>query len=81
MAMITVRDLPDHTKEKLRVHAALSGLSLEAYVRHLLQMAAEADNVAPVDIVALAQKHFGKQGIDLELPSRTSHRGSVDFKP
>src|SRR4051794_40926203 len=43
MASLTIRDLPDQTKETLRVHAARSGLSLEAYARHLLQVSASTE--------------------------------------
>ncbi|WP_304053132.1 hypothetical protein [Nitrosomonas communis] len=32
MANITIRDLPDKTKEILRIHAVQAGVSLEAYV-------------------------------------------------
>ena len=80
MANITVRNLPDKTKEILRVQAAQSGISLETYARHLLQVASNQNNYKPVDIVGLAEQYFGvEQGVDIELPERGSSRKMVDF--
>lgn len=80
MANITIRDLPDRTKEALRVRAAQSGISLEAYARHILQKASSSDGLAPVSILELADRCFGsKHGIHLELPDRKSKRSVVDF--
>ena len=80
MANITVRNLPDKTKEILRVQAAQSGISLETYARHLLQVASNQNNYKPVDIVRLAEQYFGvEQGVDIELPERGSSKKMVDF--
>jgi len=78
MASITIRDLPDQTKEALRVSAARSGLSLEAYARHILQKASCSSAFEPVNILTLADKCFGsKQGVDLDIPARSSSRKNV----
>jgi antitoxin FitA len=80
MANLTIRDLPDQTKETLRVCAAQTGISLEAYVRHILQKASRSDVFVPVNILKLADQCFGaKHGIDLDLPDRGSQRPSVDL--
>jgi len=80
MASITIRDLPVQTKEALRVCAAQSGISLEAYVRHILQKASSSDLFDPVNILNLADQCFGsKNGVDVDLPNRGSKRQSVDF--
>jgi len=81
MANITIRDLPNRTKETLRVKAAQSGLSLETYARHILQTAARYSAEKPSDIASTAAKYFGAQhGVDLELPERTTRRGVPDFQ-
>ena len=81
MANITIRDLPDQTKEALRVRAAQSGISLEAYVRHVLQKASCSDAFETVNILKLADQYFGsKHGVDLPLPKRGSRRQPVDFQ-
>jgi plasmid stability protein len=80
MASITVRNLPDATKHTLRVRAAERGLSLEACVRQILQEAGAAEPVERMSIVEAANKYFGPLGgVDLELPSRKSHREIPDF--
>ena len=80
MASITVRKIPDRSKERLRVQAAQSGLSLEEHVRRILQEASNSPREKPVNIVELADQYFGsKQGVHLELPPRGSHRRLVDF--
>ncbi|NER98824.1 MAG: hypothetical protein F6J86_34205 [Symploca sp. SIO1B1] len=75
MASIIIRDIPDATKEALRVQAAQSGLSLEAYLRHVLKQLSGQDTTANINILDIAQECFGtKHGIDLELPERHSTR-------
>lgn len=80
MPSITIRQLPEPTKEKLRLRAARSGLSLEAYLRRVLQAASEADLLLKPDLTELAQTCFGeKNGIDLELPPRGTTREAIKF--
>ena len=77
MASITIRNLPDQSKESLRVQAAKNGISLEAYVRKILEEASGLEPDKKINILELAQGYFGPQGgVDLELPKRGSHRGS-----
>jgi len=77
MGSITIRNLPDQSKEVLRVQAARSGISLEAYVRKILEEASGLESDKKINILELAQGYFGSQGgVNLELPKRGSHRGS-----
>ncbi|NBC15401.1 MAG: toxin-antitoxin system antitoxin subunit [Gammaproteobacteria bacterium] len=60
MTSITIRNLSEETKARLRQQAAASGRSLEAYVRTLLDQAAGAPDPAPAarfpyDLVALVE--------------------------
>ena len=58
MASITVRNLSAESKERLRKRARLSGLSLESFVRGLLDQAAEVPIVQsqfPHDLIALVE--------------------------
>lgn len=70
MAAITIRDLDDDVKERLRVRAAENGRSMEAEARAILEAAttkpARAKNIG-VALLDLGEK-FG--GIELDLPSR-----------
>ena len=80
MASLTIRDLPDSAKETLRVSAAKAGVSLEAYARNILQEASRSRFSQPLNLVKLAQDHFGeKNGVELKLPSRKSGRPVVEF--
>lgn len=81
MANITIRDLPDQTKEILRVQAAKTGISLEAYARYILQTVSASERLIQPSILELAGKYFGtKHGADVSLPERSSKRGLVDFE-
>jgi len=80
MANITIRDLPDKTKALLRIHAAQAGVSLEAYVRQVLQKASLSNEFKPVDILQIAEKYFGaEKGMEPELPEQSSRRKPVDL--
>jgi plasmid stability protein len=80
MASITIRDLPDKTKEVLRVRAAQCGVSLESYVRQMLNKASSANGLKPISILDMAEKYFGsKHGVDIELPKRSSGRQPTEF--
>ena len=80
MANITIRDLPDTTKESLRVRAAQSGVSLEAYVRQILQEASKARSPQSANLFELSREFFGVgAGVELELPPRVSKRPAMEF--
>jgi plasmid stability protein len=80
MTSITIRRIPTSTKEKLRLRATRSGLSLESYTRQILQAAAEKDTDGTPDLADLAESCFGKNnGIDLELPPRGGNRAPLSF--
>lgn len=70
MAALSVRDLDESVRERLRVRAALHGRSMEAEIRAILTEAV----APPADSSGLAQSllaRFGELGgVDLELPSR-----------
>jgi plasmid stability protein len=82
MAVITVRNLPDPTKEALRVKAAKAGISLEQYVRNILQDASKDDDQSSSNIMEIAATYFAKpehSDIELNLPLRSSSREDVKF--
>jgi len=80
MAEITIRNLSEETMETLRKHASEQGLSLEAYVRNLLQDAARREMRPSRILTKIARKYFGPtNGVDLDRPVRSTHRGAPDF--
>lgn len=79
MAAVSIRDLDDTARERLRVRAAQHGRSMEAEIRVIL-----ADAVrAPTDSVSLAQAllaRFGDLGgVDLDPPSRSQGPRSANL--
>ncbi len=75
MASITIRQLGDDTKRRLRIRAALHGRSMEEEAREILRGAlstepGRATNLA--DSVAERLAPFG--GLELELPEREPTR-------
>ena len=80
MASITVRDLDDGLKRRLRIRAAENGRSMEQEVRDILRAALE-EEVAPTRNLGTAIhelfKPFG--GVELELPLREQMRKPPRF--
>lgn len=79
MAAVSVRDLDDAVRERLRVRAALHGRSMEAEIRAILTEAV----MPPTDPSGLAQTllaRFGDLGgVDLDLPSRAETPRAADL--
>lgn len=68
MAALTIRDLDDELKARLRVRAAQNGRSMEAEVRALLrEVLTEGRGTLGTRIHA----RFAGRGVDLALPERT----------
>lgn len=79
MAAVSVRDLDDQVRERLRVRAAQHGRSMEAEIRAILTDAVSR----PADKVGLAQAlltRFGAlAGVELDLPTRTQPPRAADL--
>lgn len=80
MANITIRNLDDDIRTRLRVRAAGKGRSMEEEVRQILRKA-----VGPAprsrDLTSIIRSHFGpSNGVDLELPPRESGREPPSFE-
>lgn len=79
MAAISVRDLDDGVRERLRVCAAQHGRSMEAEIREILT-AAVSEPASQTDLFTTLLDHFGAVGgIDLPVPPRSSPARAADF--
>lgn len=79
MAALSIRDLDDDVKERLRVRAAGNGRSMEAEVRAILSEAVR-DGEHPEGLFAAVLDRFGELGgVELELPARRTPVRGVDF--
>lgn len=79
MAAITVRNLDDHVKQRLRVRAARHGRSMEAEVRAIIVEAVGVADEPKNLLVALREAAMDVGGVDLDLPPRSSEIRAVDF--
>jgi plasmid stability protein len=78
MATLTVRNLDDEVRNKLRVRAAKAGRSMEDEVRVILRGAVMTGD--PAAVWSVARAHFsGDDGVDLELPTREFERPVPSF--
>jgi plasmid stability protein len=80
MAVMTIRNIDDAIKVRLRVRAALNGRSMEEEARDILRAALSSDVPQPRNLADAIRERFGAlHGIDLpELP-REPIRPLVDF--
>jgi len=79
MASITIRNLDDDVKTRLRVRAAEHHRSMEEEVRIILRDAV-ADRRGPRNLAAFTRQCFASLGgVELELPPRGAMREPPDF--
>jgi plasmid stability protein len=72
MASITIRNLDDSVKAKLRVRAAKHGRSMEAEAREILKVGLSKKEPQKLDLATAIRKIFEPLGgMDLEIPPRT----------
>jgi plasmid stability protein len=79
VAAVSIRDLDDTVKDRLRVRAAQHGRSMEAEIRAILTDAvgASPQSVGLAKAVVLGFGAVG--GVDLEHPSRTAPPRAADL--
>lgn len=68
MASITIRNLDDSAKERLRVRAARNGCSMESEARQIIESAVE-DPAANRNLLD-ALREFGREFGPIDLPPR-----------
>jgi len=77
MAILTIRNLDDSVKERLRVRAATNGHSMEEEARVILKQA--VGGVTGRTLLNLSRQLFGgDEGIDIPLPPRDNDREAPD---
>ena len=79
MASITIRNLDDEVKDRLRVRAAENGRSMEEEARLILREAVGC-KAGSQDLASIIRSYFGPaNGVDLELPPREAVREPPRF--
>lgn len=70
MASITIRNLDNDVKARLRVRAAGHGRSMEEEARQILRQAVES-GTGPADLAAAIRARFAPLGgVEMEVPPR-----------
>jgi antitoxin FitA len=73
MAAVSIRDLDDSVRKKLRVRAARHGRSMEAEMRAILTAAVrEDDDSAQGLFSALVDRFSDLGGVEIDLPARAT---------
>ncbi len=81
MASITIRQLGDETKQRLRVRAAEHGRSMEEEAREILRGALATAAASPIDLAASIRARLEPLGgVELEIPPRQHIRRPPDFE-
>lgn len=79
MSTMTIRNLDDELRARLRIRAAENGRSMEAEVRQILQDALDTLGNER-GLGTLIHEHFADiGGVDLDIPVRDSPERYVDF--
>ena len=79
LAAISVRNLDDHVKERLRIRAARHGRSMESEIRAIL-IAAVGEPKDTDGLFETMLDRFGEiGGVELELPPRATQVRAVDL--
>jgi plasmid stability protein len=79
MATITIRNLKDELKTRLRVRAAHHGRSMEDEARDILRVALSSESHTSRDLIESIRRRFtAVGGIELDLPPREPIREPPD---
>ncbi len=80
MAVMTIRNIDDAIKKRLRVRAAVNGRSMEDEARDILRSALSTDDPRPRNLGQAIHERFGPLGgVDLLDVPREAIRQPVDF--
>jgi antitoxin FitA len=79
MAAVSIRDLDDAVREKLRLRAARHGRSMEAEMRAILTAAVTDEQPRPGLFTALAHRFSQLGGVELDPPSRINRPRAAEF--
>jgi plasmid stability protein len=78
VASLTIRNIDDTLKERLRVRAAQNGHSMEEEARVILRQA--VGGITGAALWTLSRQLFdGERGVDLKLPARGGDREPPGF--
>ncbi len=81
MASMTIRQLDDVLKQRLRVRAAMHGRSMEDEARDILRTALARDETLEQSLIESIRARVAPLGgVDLELPTREPLRPALELE-
>lgn len=81
VAAVSIRDLDDDVRERLRVRAARRGRSMEAEMRAILTDAVSEPSSSEGLFTALLDRFAELGGVELTLPARSTRPRAADPSP
>jgi antitoxin FitA len=81
LSALSIRNLDDRVKERLRVRAACHGRSMEAEVRAILTEAVAEQGEAPGLFQVIVDRFGELGGVELDLPRRATPPRTAEFGP
>ena len=79
VAAVSIRNLDDEVRERLRIRAARHGRSMEAEIRLILAAAVREPSQSDDLLTALLDRFADIGGVELELPSRSTRPRAADL--
>lgn len=80
MATLTIRQLDERTKTRLRIQAARNGRSMEEEAREILRATLASGQPSSTYLAERIRQRFAPLGgVELELPKRDALRKPPDF--
>jgi len=79
LAAVSIRNLDERVKERLRIRAARHGRSMEAEMRAILTDAVSEREEAGGLFQALADRFGALGGVDLDIPPRATRPRAADL--
>ena len=79
MAAVSIRNLDDRVRERLRIRAAAHGRSMESEIRAILVEAVSEPHGSDGLFTTLLDRFGDVGGVELELPERSTPVRAADF--
>ena len=80
LAAVSIRNLDERVRERLRVRAACHGRSMEAEIRAILTDAVSEPGEVPGLLDAIVDRFGELGGVELDIPPRADRVRAADFR-
>jgi plasmid stability protein len=81
VAAVSIRNLDDHVRERLRMRAAAHGRSMEAEIRNILTEAVSQPSESRGLLATLLDRIGEVGGVELDLPERSTPARAAEVSP